>query len=119
MKHAIIILAHNDPEHLKRLIAYFDKDCYVLVHIDTKANFSNEYIQELIKMPQVIRVYRKYSIHWGGFSILKCELFMFREALSKTDASYFHLLSGHDYPIKPLNYFLKFFEDNNGSCFLK
>lgn len=113
MKHAIIILAHNEPEHLIKLVSYFEKDCYVLIHIDKKSSFEKKYIDQLDSMPQVTKVYRKYAVHWGGFSILQCELFMFREAVKIKDASYFHLLSGQDYPIRPLNYFLNFFERYN------
>ena len=113
MKHAIIILAHNEPEHLIKLVSYFEKDCYVLIHIDKKSSFEKKYIDQLNSMPQVTKVYRKYSVHWGGFSILQCELFMFREAVKIKDASYFHLLSGQDYPVKPFSVFRRFFENSD------
>lgn len=88
MKHAILILAYNEPEHLKRLISYFKKDCYVFVHLDKKAKFNDEYVNELYSFSQVTKVYRKYSVHWGGFSILETEMFLFKEALRLCDASY-------------------------------
>lgn len=118
MKHAILIMAHKNYSFLHHLIEYFERDCYVFVHIDKKSDITKEEIACLREMPQVAGVYQKYSVHWGGFSILKCELFMLKDALKKCDADYFHLISGQDYPIKPLSYFLTYFEENNGTNYL-
>ncbi|MBO5632292.1 MAG: hypothetical protein J5965_24810 [Aeriscardovia sp.] len=119
MKHAIMIMAHKNFEFLHHLIEYFTRDCYVFVHIDKKSGITREQEACLRAMPQVSGVYRKYSVHWGGFSILKCELFLLKQALHSTDADYFHLISGQDYPIKPLSNFLEFFEKNKGKEFIR
>ena len=119
MKHAIMIMAHKNFEFLHHLIEYFTRDCYVFVHIDKKSSITHEQEACLRAMPQVSGVYRKYSVHWGGFSILKCELFLLKQALHSTDADYFHLISGQDYPIKPLSTFLDFFEKNKGKEFIR
>lgn len=118
MKHAVLILAHKNIPQLIHLIEYFSKDCYVFVHIDKKSKITEDEISSLEAMPQVSKVYRRYSVHWGGFSMLKCEIFLLRETLKKCDADYFHLLSGQDYPIKPLKTFLAFFEKNKGQNFM-
>ena len=70
-------------------------------------------------MRQVVGVYKKFSVHWGGFSILKCEMFLMREAFENCDAMYFHLISGQDYPVYPLNYFLGFFEKHKGLNYIQ
>lgn len=119
MKHAILILAHKDFEQLHHLIEYFVKDCYVYVHIDKKAVITSEELHSIDSMPQVRAVYRKYKVHWGGFSILKTELFLLRQVLKDGDCDYVHLISGQDYPIKPLDKFLKFFEENKGKEFIR
>ena len=119
MKHAIMIMAHKNFEFLHHLIEYFTRDCYVIVHIDKKSSITREQEACLRAMPQVSGVYRKYSVHWGGFSILKCELFLLKQAIHSTDADYFHLISGQDYPIKPLSTFLDFFEKNKGKEFIR
>lgn len=110
MKHAIIILAHNNIEHLKKLINYFSFDCEIFLHIDKDSILCRNHLTELEKNFPNIHIYSKYKIHWGGFSILQCEIFMFREAFKHSDARYFHLLSGQDYPVKPFSSFLQFFE---------
>ena len=114
-----MIMAHKNFEFLRHLIEYFTHDCYVFVHIDKKSNITRDEEACLRAMPQVSGVYRKYSVHWGGFSILKCEIFLMKEALHSCDADYFHLISGQDYPIKPLSYFLQFFEENKGKEFIR
>ena len=110
MQHAIIIMAHKNMEQLFHLVEYFRRNCYVFIHIDKKLKVSREEIARIESLPQVIKVYQKYSVYWGGFSILKCELFLLREVLKRCNADYVHLISGQDYPMMPLNDFLFFFE---------
>lgn len=118
MKHAILIMAHKDYAHLNRLVNYFCKDCMVFIHVDKQSDFSKEEIDELSQNPYVARIYKKYNIHWGGFSMLKCELFLLNSIIKEYKVDYIHLLSGQDYPIKPLNYMLNFFEEHQGVDFL-
>lgn len=110
MKHAILILAHKDFTHLRHLIEYFTKNCYVYVHVDKKADINDEELRLISSMPQVRTVYRQFHVHWGGFSVLEAELSLFKRAYEDVEADYYHLISGQDYPIKPLNAFLNYFE---------
>ena len=119
MKHAIMIMAHGNFNHLIHMVEYFNHDCYVFIHIDLKSSISDKEMETLKKIPQVISVHKKYKIQWGGFSILKCEIFLLKEALTLCDADYFHLISGQDYPVRPLNCFLKFFEQKRGFDFIQ
>ena len=119
MKHAILILAHKDFDQVRHLIDYFKRDCYVYVHIDRKAAITEDELRLIDSMPQVRAVYRKYKVHWGGFSILKTELFLLRQVLKDGDCDYVHLISGQDYPIKPLDEFLSFFEKNKGKEYIR
>lgn len=119
MKHAILILAHKDFDQVRHLIEYFVRDCYVYVHIDKKAAITPEELHSIDSMPQVRAAYRKYKVHWGGFSILKTEMFLLRQVLKDGDCDYVHLISGQDYPIKPLDDFLKFFEEHKGKEFIR
>ena len=109
MRHAVIILAHKDFLLLYKLVKYFAYNCDVFIHVDKKSTFAPEEMETLGRLPQVKAILRKFSVHWGGFSMLKTELYMLRLAMDKSDASYFHLISGQDYPIRPLDDFLSFF----------
>ncbi len=119
MKHAILISAHKDIDQLYLLIEYFKTDCYVFIHLDKKNKYSEKEIEQLEKLPSVIRVYRKYNVYWGGFNVLKSELYLFKQALEHCDADYFHLISGQDYPIKPFEQFLNHFQKNKGTEYIE
>lgn len=113
MKQAIILLIHKDVKQAERLINYFQGKCDIFIHVDRKSGITESDINNLKTMQGVIDVYRTYNIHWGGFSILKAELFMLKRAIEYSDFYYIHLLSGQDYPIKPLSLFLDKFDNNN------
>ncbi|MBR4590479.1 MAG: hypothetical protein IKO36_07475 [Bacteroidaceae bacterium] len=113
MKHAILILAHKNLDQLCRLIDYFHEDCDVFIHIDRSFNISEEQYKSITSRSNVIMVYRTYDVRWGGYNILRAELLLLNSAKNNSNASYFHLLSGEDFPIKPLSYFLNYFSGNN------
>ncbi len=112
MKHAFLIQAHKNFDQLCRLVEYFgDERCEVFVHIDRKSRPTSGQLERLKAYPQVKLLTRRYAVHWGGFSLLKCTLHLMRKALRNSRADYFHLLSGQDYPIKSLRQMLAFFEE--------
>lgn len=118
MSHAILIMAHKDYPQLRHLVEYFSHDCQVFIHVDRKGDITDEQINELRRMNNVRKVYRRYTIYWGGFSILKCEMYLLNCALKECEADYIHLISGEDYPIKPLDTFLGTFDKAMGVNFL-
>ena len=109
MKHAILIMAHKNVEHLCRLIGYFNRQCEVFVHVDKKVTLNREEMEMLNGLAPVKFVSRKYEVNWGGTSVLECEMYLMQKALELSDANYFHLLSGQDYPVRPLCEFLDFY----------
>ncbi len=118
MKHAIIILAHKDIPLLCKIIQYFDRECDIFVHIDKKAKIIDTDLKKISELKNIKKISRKYSIHWGGFSILKAELYLLNLVLRTSDANYIHLISGQDYPVKPLHEFLDFFQNANEKNYL-
>lgn len=115
MRHAILLLWHTDAKQLLDLTECFDEDFTFYIHIDKR---SKEDIGRL-KQKNNIHIYRKYKIHWGGFNILKAELFLLRKIVEdKKDYAYIHFFSGQDYPIKNLQYIKDFFIANIGKEFM-
>ncbi len=110
MEQAILILLHQSPLDVTKLIGYFQGKCDIFVHVDKDYRLSEEERRTLSQLPGVRAVYRKYRVHWGGFSILRTEMFLLREALRLSGFRYVHLLSGTDYPVKPLSAFLNEFD---------
>lgn len=113
MKQAILLMIHKDVEQTKKIINYFQGKCDIFINVDKSSSITKEQIKELKTMPGVVEIYKKYKIHWGGFSILKAELYMLKRAIMLSNFNYVHLLSGQDYPIKPLSVFLRKFENSN------
>lgn len=118
MRQAILLMLHRDCRMALRLIAYFEGQCDIFIHIDKKGTISREEEESLRRQPGVRAVTRRYKVHWAGYSVLQAEMLLLRQALSMSDASYFHLISGQDYPIRPLADFLRFFSHTGFAGFI-
>lgn len=120
LKHAFIIMAHGNWDLLARLIARLDdKDHILVIHIDKKSHFSDADQARIAAVPKKAEILfaERRNVTWGGYSMVQCELHLMQEAL-KYDFDYLHLLSGVDYPIKPLFQFHQFFLENSGKEFV-
>lgn len=102
MKHGVLVTAYTNFDHLVDLIEFFDEDFYLFIHIDRKAKIPATVLKQLQQHPRVILLSRKYVVNWGSLAHLRCILFLLSEACKKEDITYFHLLSGHDFPIKSI-----------------
>jgi len=117
MKHAFLIIAHNNFEVLKRQLGILDnKNSTFFIHIDQRATVDKTDLLSHVKKAKVIFVKRK-KIIWGGYSQIDCELRLINEAVMG-NFDYYHLLSGVDMPIKPFYEIDRFFERNNGKEFI-
>lgn len=103
-------MAHKDAESVSRLIKYFEGKCDIIIHIDKGGSISKEEELALSQLPGVVGVFRKISVHWGSFRLLRCQLFLLQQSMLLSDCGYVHLISGQDYPLKPLSEFLRFFD---------
>lgn len=120
MNHAVLLLWHKDMKQLIRLLDCFsDSSFFFYIHMDKKSKVSEQDIIRLRNMQQVKGIYRKYRIYWGGFNILKAELFLLQEILKGGRYNYVHFMSGQDYPIKNVDYINHFFEMHKGLEFIE
>jgi hypothetical protein len=119
MRHAIMIMAHKNTAFVTKIAKYFSDSCDVFVHFDTKSHLVNEELNQLKNLPQVKAVLQQYDVNWGGTSVLECELWLLQYAIEHGEADYFHLISGQDYPIRPLDDFLKYFEEHSGQNYIQ
>ena len=102
MKHAYLILAHNDVSLLETLVGCLDdvrNDIYV--HWDAKSG-----VNPSIKTfkSSIFFLEERFDVRWAGYSMVKAEYQLFKEAFKKGPYEYYHLLSGVDLPIKPQDY---------------
>lgn len=117
MKVAHLILAHNNPLQVQRLInrlAHPDADFYI--HIDFKTDI-NPFLS--LASQQVRLISNRVSVYWGAYSIVQATVNSFEEILtSQTKYDYVNLLSGQDYPLKSTHEIHAFFEENPNKAFM-
>ncbi|MBF4492878.1 hypothetical protein IR010_10030 [Flavobacterium sp. MR2016-29] len=112
-KQAVLITAYKNYNHLEEIINSFDVNFELFIHIDKKSNISDIELANLRKYEIVKLVEQKYKVNWGGFNHLKSILYLTQEAFKNKEMAYFHLISGHDFPIKKSDYFLDFFKNTD------
>jgi hypothetical protein len=114
MNIAYLILAHNQPLQLERLIERLNQpNINFYVHVDKKSKDLSSVTQNLSKYKNVT-VISRYNVNWMGFNMVKSTLDLIQHALaSGINFKYYVLLSGQDYPIKNNEYVNNFFSSHN------
>ena len=119
MKFAYLILVHNQPAQLKRLIERLsapDVDFYV--HVDKKTSIE-PFINE-IKLTQISFIQKREKVYWGAYSIVQATINGFEEIIkSGIEYDYITLLSGQDYPLKSNAAILEFLKINPDKAFME
>ena len=117
-KHAYLIMAHTQPELLKKLLKMLDNERNdIYLHIDSKAkDYPLDEIAAVLQKSKCIFTERT-DVKWGSYSQIHCEMILLKEAV-KTEHDYYHLLSGMDLPIKSQEQIFAFFEKYNGLEFV-
>lgn len=101
MRHAFLILAHNEFQILKILLSMLDdgrNDIYL--HIDKKMSCSDPLEQDLFRLAKarLFVLEQRLDVRWGDISVVKAELLLLETASMKGPYDYYHLLSGVDLP---------------------
>ncbi|WPY97909.1 beta-1,6-N-acetylglucosaminyltransferase [Christiangramia sp. OXR-203] len=109
MKQAILITAYKNYFHLEKIISFFDDDFQIYIHLDKKSIISDSELQQLLAYPNVQSLCQIYKVNWGGINHLKSILHLLKLASEDSENYYFHLISGHDFPIKKPEEFKRFF----------
>lgn len=118
MKLAHLILAHKDPELLERLVKTLQhEDADIFIQLDKKANIADFKHIENICNTRFIR--NRVNVGWCCYSTIDATLKGFAEILSlKTDYSHINLISGQDYPLKPIELIQQHFFSNPDTTFM-
>lgn len=116
MKHAYLILAHNEFGLLQTLISCLDDERNdIYVHMDRK-------VKELptlkVEKANLQVLANRIDIRWGDVSMVEAEYALFEAATAKGPYRFYHLLSGVDLPLKSQDYIHHFFEEHDGKEFV-
>lgn len=127
MKLAYIILAHQAPQQMARLIRTLQQgnDDVFFVHLDSRAErrLGGDFLsacKEALGASKHVEFLRRHACCWGGFGIVAATIEGVMAVGSygrKFDRVI--LLSGQDYPIKPVSQIRAFFEANAGTEFIE
>ena len=112
MKHAWLIIAHNEFDVLQRLIFMLDSpesDFYI--HFDKKlGSLPKLHVQS----GRLIILEERIDVRWGTVSQIETELLLFETALKHGGYSFYHLLSGTHLPLVPLTELSAFYASHSG-----
>lgn len=109
---AILMLAHKNIKQIIELTSILNKKFEVYIHLDRKCNLSDKDKLILGKMKNVF-LYQVFDVKWGGFNICKAEIFLLKEAMKNKNNTYFHIISGQDWPVKNIEEIYNFYENSN------
>lgn len=119
-RHAFLVMAHRDDDTfytLARMLDHPRND--IFIHMDSKnKTYQESNIQHVVKHSNVFHCPR-IKVTWGGYSMIKAELILLKEATQKGHYEFYHLISGQDLPIKKQEYIHSFFDQNQGKEFIQ
>lgn len=100
MKIGYLIVAHNNPEHLYRLVSHLkSENSKIFIHIDDLVDIEIFYS---INGDNIYFIDDRVKSRWGTFSQTLATINLIKSALGHSDIERLQLLSGLDYPIKPI-----------------
>ena len=115
MRAAYLITAYNDPLLLNGLAAVLGaahRDLFI--HIDAKSDVGQ------FDLPHLAHAHfleDRVRVHWGNVSMLTAAMRLLEEAVGRGAYDYYVLLSGSDFPIKPVEAFERFLDLSGGRSF--
>jgi len=110
---AFLVLAHTDPVQVGRLCRALDYRSRIFVHLDAKTDIRPFLAQPL--PASVTFIPDRVTVSWAAYSQVEATLRLMRAALA-SGYTFRHLvmLSGLDYPIKPLQHLHTFLQRHDG-----
>lgn len=112
MKHAWLIIAHNEFDILQMLIDALDHpESDIYVHIDKKV----KEVPDLHAQRSALFVLEnRLDVRWGSVSQIACELLLMSEASRCGPYHFYHILSGTHLPLRNWDMIRKFFSVREG-----
>lgn len=112
MAQAVLILAHRDIDQVVDLIHVLAPTFNVYLHVDTKTHLT-ESQRAALKQADSCRVIQTRNVKWGSYSIVQATVDLMELALENPDNTYFHLISGQDWPLKNPQEIYQYFEHSD------
>lgn len=112
MRHAWLIIAHNEFDILQRLVSLLD---------DARSDFFIHFDRKVQMLPtlhvekgRLFVLENRVDVRWGSVSQIEAELALLDVALQNGPYAHYHILSGTHLPLKPIDELLAFYDSHNG-----
>lgn len=117
MKHAYLIMAHEQFDVLKLLVTSLDdsrNDIYI--HFDLKV----KHVPLLsTRCSRLFILEDRVNVIWGDVSQIKAEYTLFKAAYTEGKYGYYHLISGLHFPLKSQDVLHSYFDTVQGKCLMR
>lgn len=120
MKLTALLLIHRYPEQAQQLIESLlsYEPMQVIVHVDAKAEVCYEVLKKsFANQSRVQFIEDRYKVFWGSFGQIQATYALMKGAVANK-SEYAFLLSGQDFPIKPMAEFAAFLSAAHGKDFV-
>ncbi|MGT2910447.1 beta-1,6-N-acetylglucosaminyltransferase [Streptococcus cameli] len=120
-KHAYLIIAYDKFEQLAFQISLLDDPRNdIFIHIDKRSQISEEELQNIREAAVHSNVYftPRIAVHWGHFSLVECELILYKTAIATGQYDLYHLISGTHLPLASQETIHAFFADKTDNIFI-
>ena len=117
MKHAYLIMAHDQFLSLQELVATLDDARNnIYVHFDKKVKTLPNLRTQFSKL---VVLDKRVNVIWGDVSQIKAEYALYKESFQEGKYAYYHLISGTHFPLKSNDDLHKWFDGCDGACVMR
>jgi len=98
MRHAFLVIAHNNFKVLQRIVSLLDSDGFdFFIHYDRKVPSLPTITAE---KSRIFTCPPRIDVRWGDVSLINCELTLLEFSLNRGDRyDYYHIISGTHLPL--------------------
>ena len=112
MRHAWLIIAHNEFAILQQLIDRLDSpEMDFFIHVDKKVSAQPSIS---VRQGKLFVLKERIDVRWGSVSQIRCEMALFRTAREHGDHDFYHIISGTTLPLVDTSELKDFFSAYNG-----
>jgi len=118
MRVAYLVLAHGDPRMLALLIEALRPEATerdVFLHIDAKSPLT-QFSHDIRARTHLVEP--RIPVFWGHSSVTAASVELLKAACRMADYDYYHLISGADFLLQPVEKFEKYLDQMNPYSFL-
>lgn len=115
-KHAFLLGVYINPNYTDAIINQLLSDkTNIYIHVNDLNWAEFLPLAEKYESSNNVMFIHNVKVLWGGSTLLQSVMCMLGKALENKENTYFHLITGQDILIKPLEEFFNFFESNINS----